>query len=137
MFRVAGFVLLMLSTSAVAESGVVDLSKPQIDDFRSTIDLRGDPNLKPQDGNPIRQVERPVLPAVQPQQTMALANTGSGHDEASAAASAKDASRSNGSRVGVVYIGLGHNNAGANSQALKEKAAAPSGKRSFRLGRRR
>ena len=137
MFRLAGFVVLMLSTSAFAEPGIVDLSKPQIGDFRSTVDLRGDPNLKPQDGNPVRQAERPVLPAVQPQQTVALANTGAEHDEASTPASAKDTSRSNGSRVGVVYLGLGHKSVDANSQALKPRTVAGSGKRSFRLGRRR
>jgi hypothetical protein len=136
MFRLVGCVVLMLSTSAIAESGVIDLSKPQTDDFRSIIDLRGNTNLKPQDGNPVRQAETPAPPP----QTVALANTGAEHiehDEASAPVSAKDSPRNNGPRIGVVYLGLGNKGADANRQAVKGGAVAGSTKRSFRFGRRR
>jgi hypothetical protein len=140
MFRLAGFAVLMFATSAFAESGVVDWSKPQTDDFRSVVDLRGDPNLRPQDGNPVRQAERPAPPAVQPQQAVALANAGGARaNDASAPAYAHGAPGTNPSRVGV-YIVPRQKSVDASGQTPKDETAARSHKRSapsFRLGRRR
>jgi hypothetical protein len=140
MFHLAGFVVLMFATSAFAQSSVVDWSKPQTDGFRSIVDLRGDSNLRPQDGNPVRKAERPAPPADPSQQAMALANTGDARTgEASAPAYAHGAPRSGGPRVGV-YLDLSHRNAATSGQASKAETAARSHKRSapsFRLGRRR
>jgi hypothetical protein len=140
MFRLAGFAMLMFATSAFAQSSVVDWSKPQTDGFRSVVDLRGDSNLRPQDGNPVRQAERPASPADQSQQAMALANTGRARaDDASTPAYAHGAPRSGGPRVGV-YLDLRQRGVDASGQVPKEATAARSHKRSapsFRIGRRR
>jgi hypothetical protein len=137
MFRLVGFAVLMSATSAFAESSIVDWSKPQTDDFRSVVDLRGDPNLRPQDGKPVRQVERPVSPSIQPQHAMAAANMGgAGADDASAPVYAQGAPRTDRPRVGV-YLNLRDRSADAGGQALKDETAARPQKRSFRLGRRR
>jgi hypothetical protein len=139
MFRLAGFAVLMFASSAWAEP-VVDWSKPQTDDIRSVVDLRGNPNLRPQDGNPVRQAERPASPAVQSQPALSLANAGGARaDDASAPAYAQGAPRTASPRVGV-YLDLRHRSVDAGGQAPKEGIAARSHKRSarsFRLGRRR
>ena len=138
MFRFAGFAVLMLSTSAFAGSGILDLSTPQTDDFRSIVDLRGNPDLRPQEGNPVRQVEKPAAPAVQP---VALTNFDAQADEPSMLFSGHDTARTDRPRVGVgVYVGLGQRNAVAGAHAPKDGVAARSHKRSapsIRLGRRR
>jgi hypothetical protein len=140
MFRLAGFAVLMFATSAFAQSSVVDWSKPQTDDFRSVVDLRGDSNLRPQDGNPVRKAERPAPPADPSQQAMALANTGGARtDDASAPAYAHGAPRTASPRVGV-YLDLRQKSVDASGPALKDGTAARSHKRSapsLRLGRRR
>jgi hypothetical protein len=52
----------IMSSSAFAQS-VLDLSRPQTEGFNSIVDLRGDPNLKPQDANPQQKVEAPPISA--------------------------------------------------------------------------